>query len=78
MEGEPTWKRKRIRFIGRESQQRVRGLMFATHSGCGCIRMRCKSENCNSITNPGTNFCFTFDKVGVLEYSRNVTQKINL
>ena len=30
--------------------------------------MRSKSENRNSIT---------FDKVGVLEYSRNVTQKVD-
>ena len=46
-------------------------LIFVAHSGCGC--MRHKSENCNSIANPGT----TFHKVGTLEHSCNGTEKID-
>jgi hypothetical protein len=46
--------------------------MFADHSWEWMSAVQV--GNCNSIT----DFCFTLDKVGVLEYSRSVTQKIDL
>ena len=64
--------RKMARFAGRESPQTV----GATSVGASLWMWvyAVQLGNCNSIT----NFCFTLEKVGVLEYSRSVTQKVNL
>src|SRR5271155_1263263 len=70
---EPTWNWKKTRFAGRE---------FATNSG-SCWRLTLDVDVCGAsletaTASPILNFCFTLDKVGVLEYSRSVTQKIDL
>ena len=50
-----------------------------------CLRLTLDAEVCGASRRTATasptleqTFCFTFDKVGVLEYSSNVTQKIDL
>ena len=38
----------------------------------------CRASRRTATASPILNFCFTLDKVGVLEYSHSVTQKIDL
>ena len=53
------------------------------HNSGSCWRLTLDVDVCGAglrtaTASPILKFCFTLDKVGVLEYSRSVTQKIDL
>jgi len=74
MEGNQLGKKK-AGFVGRELLQTV----GATHVGDSPWDMDgCRVCWQSATASPILDFCFTQEKVGVLEYSRSVTQKIDL
>ena len=76
------------RVDGREPTWNKQGSLLENHSKQwenSCLQLTLDVEVCGASRRTATasptleqTFCFTFDKVGVLEYSSNVTQKIDL
>ena len=64
---------EKTRCAGRELQQTVGVAYIGT-----ALRVEMKVYASRRTAAASPIFCFTLDKVGVLEYSRSVTQKFNL